>query len=231
MAPLAGPRVVVVPLSGTESRTRVAKGGHGQRKGLAYPQRAGVSSRVKRRRSSPRHPSGLNRPDALDVTCHAPRTGGSRCERDEYGPSPGPRQEPSTVRRARAGRGTSPTYAGGVRLRGSDPRHHRTEGDRTMSDQNPPEQGSFGSPPPGSDPLGPPPGCQPGRRQRLRPTPAARPGPAPPAPATRRTPRAPPSASAPLGRLDCRCSRAPTRSPTRPPASCPPSSTSASRAS
>ncbi len=30
-----------------------------------------------------------------------------------------------------------------------------------MSDQNPPEQGSFGSPPPGSDPVGPPPGSSP----------------------------------------------------------------------
>ena len=30
-----------------------------------------------------------------------------------------------------------------------------------MSDQNPPEQGSFGSPPPGSDPVGPPPGASP----------------------------------------------------------------------
>src|SRR6478735_923091 len=38
MAPLAGPRSVIVPLSGTGSRTGVAKGGHGQRKGLAYPQ-------------------------------------------------------------------------------------------------------------------------------------------------------------------------------------------------
>src|SRR6187431_780059 len=46
------PGSVVVPLSGTESRTKVAKGEHGQRKGLAYRQRAGESSRVKRRRSS-----------------------------------------------------------------------------------------------------------------------------------------------------------------------------------
>src|SRR6476661_10447975 len=63
--------------------TEVAKDGHGQRKGLAYPQRAGVSSRVKERRSTGKGPPGLNRPNALDMTCHAPRTGSSRCERDE----------------------------------------------------------------------------------------------------------------------------------------------------
>ena len=39
--------------------TEVAKDGHGQRKGLAYPQRAGVSSRVKERRSSHEGPPGL----------------------------------------------------------------------------------------------------------------------------------------------------------------------------
>ena len=44
-----------------------------------------------------------------------------------------------------------------------------------MSDQNPPEQGSFGSPPPGSDPLGPGPGATP---------PAAGSTPPPPPPAS-----------------------------------------------
>ncbi|GAA2161555.1 uncharacterized protein DUF4282 [Humibacillus xanthopallidus] len=44
-----------------------------------------------------------------------------------------------------------------------------------MSDQNPPEQGSFGSPPPGSDPLGPGPGATP-------PAAGSTPPPPPPAP-------------------------------------------------
>ena len=52
-----------------------------------------------------------------------------------------------------------------------------------MSDQNPPEQGSFGSPPPGSDPLGPGPGAIP-------PAGGSTPPPPPPAPVN---PSGPPS--------------------------------------
>ncbi|GAB3075746.1 hypothetical protein GCM10027053_46680 [Intrasporangium mesophilum] len=51
----------------------------GQRKGLAYPQRAGVSSRVKKRSSN---------------DLYASRTGSPAKERDEYGPCAARRQGP-----------------------------------------------------------------------------------------------------------------------------------------
>jgi len=59
-----------------------------------------------------------------------------------------------------------------------------------MSDQNPPEQGSFGSPPPGSDPLGPGPGATPPAGSGSTPPP-------PPAPVTPSTPVSPSTPSGP----------------------------------
>ena len=59
-----------------------------------------------------------------------------------------------------------------------------------MSDQNPPEQGSFGSPPPGSDPVGPGPGATPPAGSGSTPPP-------PPAPMTSSTPASPATPSGP----------------------------------
>jgi hypothetical protein len=69
-----------------------------------------------------------------------------------------------------------------------------------MSDQNPPEQGSFGSPPPGSDPVGPGPGATPpaGSGSVPPPPPAGSgstppPSPAPSISSTPSTPSGPPA--------------------------------------
>ena len=145
-----------------------------------------MSSRVKRRRSSPRHPSGLNRPDALDVTCHAPRTGGSRCERDEYGPSPGPRQEPTHAFGAPGGGPRDPAdlrwsaFGSRARTRATTAQKEiarcptRTPRSRAPSARRPPAPTPSAprpaaTPPAGSGSVPPPP-----PPARLRPAPATR---------------------------------------------------------